>query len=138
MFRSTNLSPKEFARKFPPGGNEKTSAQGAPSEALETKGGNTHRISKHPILNDIPTAATSCLIYNYEDLKDDTRDSTYPIPKTEEFQALRELKSLEAVVKRMSDGNTVFSHMLVSPADVLNLFGESFMKEMKEIQRDVS
>ena len=77
------------------------------------------------------------MIYQYEDLKENAGNSTFPIPETEEFEELRELKSLEAVVKRMSDGNTVFSHMLVSPADVSDMFGEEFMEKMRDIQRDV-
>lgn len=108
------------------------------SKATDNGRGRSDDISSHPILNDVPTVATSCLIYGYDVLKKHSGDSTYPIPEKDEFKNLRELKSLEAVVKKISPGNTVFSHMLVSPADVLKLFGEDFMKEMRDIQRDVS
>src|SRR5437763_11329855 len=134
MIRAINMSPKEFARKYPPGGKGKESTH-TPSKSADYSG--SSRRFRHPILNDIPTAATSCLIYKYEDLKSAAGDCTYPIPETQEFEALRELKTLEAVVKLLPDGTTVFSHMLVSPGDVSNLFGEEFMREMKAIQRHV-
>lgn len=102
--------------RYPPGGKRRTS-------------------SRHPILNDVPLAATSCLLYQFNDLKDNAEDHTFPIPDA--FGELRELKSLEAVVKQMPDGkNTVFSHIFVSPADVAALLGVELL-EMKEIQRDV-
>lgn len=137
MIPAITLNPQTFANKFPPGGNGKTPTHVA-SKATDNGRGRSDDISSHPILNDVPTVATSCLIYGYDVLKKHSGDSTYPIPEKDEFKNLRELKSLEAVVKKISPGNTVFSHMLVSPADVLKLFGEDFMKEMRDIQRDVS
>jgi len=118
MIPALELSAAEFARRYPPGGNETSEAS-----------------SRHPILNDVPLAATSCLLYELKDLKDNAEDHTFPIPDA--FGDLRELKSLEAVVKRMPDGNTVFSHMFVSPADVAALLGDEVLVEMKGIQRDV-
>jgi len=121
---AVKLSPAEFARKYPPGGKGKASSRTSSSP------------NRHPILNDVPLAATSCLLYEFNDLKDNAKDHTFPIPDT--LGELRELKSLEAVVKRMPDGkNTVFSHMFVSPADVAALLDEELLVEMKEIQRDV-
>jgi hypothetical protein len=136
MIPAITLNTQMFAKKCPPGGKGKTPAHAA-SKATENRLGSSDDISRHPILNDVPTVATSCLIYDYDVLKKHSGDSTYPIPEKDEFKNLRELKSLEAVVKRISPGNTVFSHMLVSPADVLKLFGEDFMKDMRDIQRDV-
>ena len=137
MIPAITLNPQTFAKKFPPGGKGKTPTHAA-SKATENGHGRSDDISRHPILNDVPTVATSCLIYDYDVLTKHSGDSTYPIPDDDEFKTLRKLKSLEAVVKRISPGNTVFSHMLVSPTDVLRLFGEDFMKEMRDIQRDVS
>jgi len=136
MIPAINLNPKEYTKKFLPGGKGKTSTHTA-SKVTEN-GGKFRDDFRHPILNDIPTVATSCKIYDHDDLKNHIGDSTYPIPDDDELKKLRELKSLEAVMKRISPGNTVFSHMLVSPADVLELFGEDFMKEMRDIQRDVN
>lgn len=95
---------------------------------------------RHPILNDIPTIATSCLIYDYEELKKHAGDSTYPIPAADDYANLHELKSRQAVVKKLSDGNSVFSHMLVLPNDVIRIFGEEaaeFRDELEGLQRDV-
>ena len=93
--------------------------------------------STHPIINDIPTTASSCLVYKWAIIQSFSGDSTYPIPTNNEFKNLRELKSLQAVVKQISPGNAVFSHMFVDPHDVLILFGEDFMEEMRDIQSDV-
>ena len=54
------------------------------------------------------------------------------------FKDHRKLQSLEAVVKEISPGKSVFSHMLVSPEDVREIFGQDFRQEMESIQRDVS
>src|SRR5436305_5018948 len=99
MIPPIKLSAEEFARKYPPGGKGRTSSS---TSFRESEGGD---LCRHPILNDVRIAATSCLIYQYKDLKDNAGDSTFPIPETEKFEELRELKSLKAVVKQMSDGN---------------------------------
>lgn len=90
--------------------------------------------STSSIINDVPKCARSFLIYEYGVLKGHRGDGTFPAPQSDEFQHLRQLKSLEAVVKEISDGNSVFSHMVVSPPDVQELFGDEFMKTMKNIQ----
>ena len=93
--------------------------------------------STHPIINDIRTTASSCLVYELTTIQSISGDSTYTIPMSDEFETLGELKSLQAVVKQISVGNVVFSHMFVDPHDVLILFGENFMEEMRDIQSDV-
>ena len=82
----------------------------------------------------MPLSAKSFLIYNHAVLKKYEGDGTFPIPHSDEFQYLQELKSLEAVVKETDSGKSVFSHTLVSPADVRKMFGDDFMKKMKDIQ----
>jgi len=82
--------------------------------------------------------ATCCLVYDIKILRTFRGDDTYPIPEGDEFKPLRELTSLEAVVKEISPGKSVFSHMLVSPDDVVAIFGNEFRKEMESIQKDVS
>ena len=79
------------------------------------------------ILNDVPPAATSCLVYDSKELHKHKGDSTYPIPAKDEFQPHRELKSLEAVFKQVSKDDCIFSHMFVSPEDALKLFFEQFL-----------
>ena len=127
MIPALDLNKEEFHRKFPPGGN--TASKPAASRDVNA--------STHPILNDIPAATTSRLVYKWATIQRFGGDSTYPIPSNDEFKNLRELKSLQAVVKQISVGNAVFSHMLVNPHDVLILFGDDFMKEMRDIQSDV-
>lgn len=121
MIPATSLTAEEFHKRFHPGGNASRDVNSP----------------NHPILSDIPGAATSCLVYRYTTLNNFIGDSTYPIPANDGFKSLREIQSLQAVVKQISPGNTVFSHMFVDPHDALILFGEEFMKEMREIQSDV-
>jgi len=90
------------------------------------------------IINDIPTMATSCLVYNTKALRQFQGDETYPIPQRDEFQQLRQLKALEAVMKELSPGQSVLSHMLVSADDVAAIFGNEFKPELDNIQKDVS
>lgn len=134
MIPAICLSKTEFHKKFPPVG-KRSNRLHITSDSTESQDVNT---SIHPILNDIPPTAASCLIYNYAEVKSRSGNSTYPIPANDQFKNHRELKSLQAVVKQLSDGNTVFSHMFVHPHDVLKLLGKDFMTEMKGIQRDVT
>ena len=83
------------------------------------------------VLNDIPANAKSCHVYEVDVLRTFCGEDTYPISQREEFQQLRKLRSLQAVVKEISPGKSVFSHMLISPKDVFAIFGNDFMEEMK-------
>lgn len=42
------------------------------------------------------------------------------------------------MIKEISPGKSVFSHVLISPEDVQKIFGKDFRKEMESIQGDVS
>ena len=53
---AVNLSAAEFTRKDPPGDKGKASS----GTAMNKAGDN---LSRHSILNDVPLAATSCLLY---------------------------------------------------------------------------
>jgi hypothetical protein len=126
-----------FAKRFPPRGGTQT-----PNPI--TRASNRHDMDNRPkkdcallILNDVPPAATSCLVYESEELHKYKDDSTYPIPATDEFQRHRELKSLEAVFKKVSENDCIFSHMFVSPEDALKLFEADFMTELLNVQKDV-
>jgi len=90
------------------------------------------------IINDIPGQAKSFTVYNNKVLQEHCGDCTYPIPKGDKFKDHRQLQSLDAVFKEISPGKSVFSHMLVSPEDVREIFGQDFRQEMESIQRDVS
>jgi hypothetical protein len=125
MIPAETLTPKEFAKRYRPGGR----SIGARSPK---------NIKGEDIINDIPTNAKSCRVYNVQVLRKFRGDDTYPIPQGDELYQSRELKSLEAVVKEISPGKSVFSHMFVSPQDVLATFEEDFVEEMKAIQRDVN
>jgi hypothetical protein len=98
---------------------------------------NIHRstCSARSIINDVPLSAKSFLIYNHSVLKEYEGDGTFPVPQSDEFQYLHELKSLEAVVKETDSNKSVFSHMFVSQGDVLQLFGDHFMKKAQLIQK---
>ena len=134
MIPTRTLTPKEFSKCYPPWGNVDK-----PRGTRSRKDVNTASVDESlSILNNIPMRATSCLIYNNNILRTFRGDDTYPIPEGDQFQQLRELKSLEAVVKEITPNKAVFSYMLVSPEDVLAIFGEDFMEEMKAIQRDVN
>ena len=103
MIPAVHLNKEEFYRKVPPGGKGMSSTR----KASKARGSNNVNTHTHPILNDIPTVATSCLIYKYSTLQSYIGDSTYPIPTNDEFKSLRQLKSLQAVAKEISDGNVV-------------------------------
>jgi len=94
-------------------------------------------IPNHAILNDVPGVATSCLVYNHDELQKHAGDSTYPVPPAEDFPYLRQLASRQAVFKRVKDDKCVFLHMLLSPEDGLKIFGQEFRDELLGIQRDV-
>jgi len=129
MIPAKALTPKEFAQRYPPGVSVNGSHGGCSRMDIQPCG--------EDILNDIPPNTTSCLVYQVDILRTFRKDDTYPIPRGAEFQQLRALKSLRAVVKETSPGISVFSHMLISPEDVMAIFGDDFMEEMKAIQRDV-
>jgi hypothetical protein len=136
MIPSTRLTRIEFAQRFPPGGKPNPSPPNAPSKARKKDDSSTE-IPNHAILNDVPTVSTSCLVYNYDELQKHAGDSTYPVPSAEHFPNLRQLESQQAVFKRINDGKCVFLHMLLSPEDVLKVFGQEFRDELLSIQRDV-
>jgi len=94
-------------------------------------------IPNHALLNDVPIVATSCLIYDYKELQSHAGDSTYPISPAENFPALRPLESRQAVFKLIEADKCVFLHMLLSPQDGLELFGQEFREELVSVQRDV-
>jgi len=45
------------------------------------------------------------------------------------------LKSLEAVFKEITSGESVFSHVLISPKDVFKIFGEEFVENESHPER---
>jgi hypothetical protein len=53
------------------------------------------------------------------------------------FPALRSLESRQAVFKQIEKDKCVFLHMLLSPEDALELFGQGFRDELMSVQRDV-
>jgi hypothetical protein len=132
MIPARRLTPQAYVQEFPPGGRPSF-----PSSQNDTGHSNGHGASHPPrnIINDVPLSAKSILIYKHAVLKQYEGDGTFPIPQSGDFQHLCELKSLEAVVKETDPGKSVFSHMLVSPADVRELFGEDFMEKMEVIQK---
>jgi hypothetical protein len=96
---------------------------------------------RRPVLSTIsrfPGQAKSFIVYDNKVLKEHCGDCTYPTPKSDKFKDHRQLQSLEAVFKEISPGKSVFSHMIVSPEDVREIFGPDFRQEMEMIQRDVS
>ena len=127
MIPHSRYSKAAFANRFPPRGRPQS-----PTAIAHAKG------RPLEILNDVPPAATSCLVYDSEELHKYKADSTYPIPATDEFNQHRQLQSLEAVFKKVSKNDCVFSHMFVSPEDVLKLFKEDFMTELLSVQKDVT
>jgi hypothetical protein len=135
MIPAKCLTPTEFAKQFPPGGSTGSSRDTRSRNINPGSLTDEHSLS---IINDIPTSAKSCLVYDATTLRTYRGDETYPIPQGAEFKQLRELKSLEAVVKQISRGKSVFSHMLVSPEDVVAMFGSEFRKELESIQKDVN
>lgn len=125
MIPGKTLTPQQFADQYPPSGSRGRRSFG------RTESGTDHL----SIINDIPLKARSCFVYDNEVLKKYGGDSTYPLP--DEFNHCRKLNSLEAVVKQIGPGKTVFSHMYVGPEDVEMIFGKNLMSVMKSIQRDV-
>ena len=124
MLPIKSVSPTEFCAEFPP-------------RSKRTIKTGINDPGNHRIWNDVPSRATRITVYEHDALQNHNAD-VYPIPSHDQFSSLRKLNSLEAVVKQVSPGNALFSHMLVDPEDVAKLFGESFMEELREIQRDVS
>jgi hypothetical protein len=141
MISSTRLTTNEFARRFPPGGKPNPRPPKSPPTKASKDGKKNDvtpmAIPNHAILNDVPGVATSCLVYNYDELQKHAGDSTYPVPPAEDFPNLRQLESRQAVFKRIKDDKCVFLHMLLSPDDGLEMFGQEFRDELLDIQRDV-
>jgi hypothetical protein len=135
MISSTRLTTEEFARRFPPGG--KPNPPRAKASSKDGKKNDMTPIPNDAILNDVPVVATSCLVYDYGEPQAHVGDSTYPIPPAENFPALRSLESRQAVFKRIKDDKCVFLHMLLSPEDGLELFGQEFRDELASVRRDV-
>jgi hypothetical protein len=130
MIPSITLTKEKFIEQYPPrgcGGNN-------PRSRKKNVGGG----ASPSIINDIPGQAKSFIVYDNKVLEKHRGDCTYPIPKGDKFKDHRQLQSLEAVVKKISPGKSVFSHMIVSPEDVGKIFGPDFRQEMERIQRDVS
>ena len=117
MIPAKTLTPKAFAKHYPPGPR----AIGACSRGnIEPKG--------EDIIIDIPVNDKSCRVYNVELLRKFQGDDTYPIPQGDKFDQRRELKSLEAVIKEISPGKSVFSHMFASPEYVYS-FGKMILAD---------
>ena len=131
MIPAISLTTKDFTQRYPPSGSGRNNPRSRKN--IDVGGG-----VSPSIINDIPKKTNSCIVYNNEDLKAHRGDCTYPIPEGDKFKDHRKLQSLEAVVKEISPGKSVFSHMLVSPEDVREIFGQDFRQEMESIQRDVS
>src|SRR5436189_9471 len=94
MIPAITLTPQEFFQKFHPGATEHVQL----SDPEKPDGGQscTHR----SILNDMPTCATSFLIYNHDILKEHRGDCSFPIPQRDEFQHHRQLKVLRRSSRR--------------------------------------
>jgi hypothetical protein len=133
MIPSKSLTPTEFAKQYPRGGTVNKS-RGRGSRTNIVSGSADESLS---IVNDVPTRAKSFRTYDTNILRTFRGDDKYPLPEGDEIKQLRELKSLEAVVKEISPGKSVFSHMLVSPDDVVAIFGNEFRTELANIQKDV-
>lgn len=126
MIRATEFSTLNFRARFPD--RSKTGRQ----IALD---GVCRPLDHKSLLNDIPPAAKSCLVYKYNDLKAHAPDPPiYPIPM--DFQQYRELKSLQAVFKALPGtmDECIFSHMFISPEDVEFVFGNEFIQRMCKVQ----
>jgi hypothetical protein len=120
---ATTYSLEEFAHEFPPVSDSASSSEGS------TPGSST--------VNDVPLAASSCLVYDLNVLEQHIGDSTYPLPADDEFPLHRQLQSCQAVYKRIAGGPCIFSHMLVSPEDIPSVFGREFLKELEAARDEV-
>ena len=130
MIPAKQFSKAEFSVRYPPKGQAQTQT----TDSNDVNNSMTHE----SILNDVPPAATLCLVYHEPDLSQHRPNPPiYPIP--EDFQQYRELKSLQAVFKTIPDGRAkcIFSHMFVRPEDVRTVLGNEFVWRMEEIQKDV-
>jgi hypothetical protein len=123
MIPARRLTPQEYLQEFPRGC--RSPFPSSENDSDHSSGhGSVH--PSHNIINDVPLPAKSFLIYKHAVLKEYEGDGTFPIPQSDQFQHLRKLNSLDAVVKETDSGKSVFSHMLVSPADVRKIFGDDF------------
>src|SRR5271154_5454767 len=129
MIPSITLTKEKFIEQYPPSGRTGRRSR----KNIDVGGG-----VSPSIINDIPGQAKSFTVYNNKVLQEHRGDCTYPIPKGDKFKDHRQLQSLDAVLKEISPGKSVFSHMIVSPEDVWEMFGPDFRQEMERIQRDVS
>ena len=125
MIPAKTLTLKEFSKRYPPGGSADRSHGGRSWTDIQPCGQN--------VLNDIPANAKSW--------STSSERSAEKIPilflRERSFRNF-ELRSLQAVVKEISSGKSVFSHVLISPEDVFAIFGNDFMEEMEAVQRDAS
>ena len=100
--------------------------------------GSNDSITHESLLNDVPPAATSCLVYQDEDLKKyRPNPPVYSIPS--DFDGYRRLKSLQAVFRTIPGvrNETIFSHIFVDPKDANEVLGDEIMECMQEVQNDV-
>ena len=127
MIHATELSTRNFRARFPSRTNSK--------RQMITVDGAIQPLDHNLLLNDVPSAAESCIVYNHYDIKAHFPDPPiYSIPAN--FQHCRELRSLEAVFKALpgKKDECIFSHMFVSPEDVEHVFGEKFVQRMHKVQ----
>lgn len=94
------------------------------------------------LLNDIPAAADSAIVYAVNDLRSDSVDSI-PDEIADPFSrptSHRELKSLQAVMKSVPGDpkSAVFSHMLILPDDLKCVMGDDIVSKLWKLQKDVS
>ena len=126
MIRATELSTPNFRARFP---NQSKTGRQISLDGVDRP------LDHKSLLNDTPPAATSCLVYNHNDLKAHTPDPPiYSIPI--DFQPYRELRSRQAVFKTLPGRKDVciFSHMFISPEDVEHVFGKEFIQRMSKVQ----
>ena len=133
MIPARQLTYLQYRKEFPRGGKGPP-----PPSAPKNKSRHSNGTANDPgrnIINDVPLAAKSFLIYKHSILKEYEGDGTFPIPEGDEFQDLRQLETLRAVVKEIDCGKSIFSHMWVSPGDVRKILGKDFMEKLELIQK---
>ena len=127
MIHATELSMCDFRARFP---------DRSDLDKKITLDGVMQSVDHKALLNDIPPAVSSCLIYNQSDLKAHfANPPIYSIPTN--FQMYRELKSLQAVFKTLPGckDECIFSHMFISPEDVEHVFGNKFIQRKHKVQK---
>ena len=94
--------------------------------------------NQHPILNDVPSIATSCVVYDTQELRKHCNDGNYVTPTKFPGSGSRGLKSCQAVYRTASDEKVVFSHMMISPEDVSKFFkGSDIVEKLTAVQTEV-